>query len=287
MSLNRLLRSVAVTVLLVGAGSSALAQAPDDPRPDRSRDWASRMGGRQAPLNIERLVEAVKEQLEVSEEQLAEIRELADEYNQRLEDERHKMQENLDEQREQMRELFEEKMAARRAHDSEREKEIEEQINALRPKNLRQELEQEFISRVEEILDEGQREQFRTLVTRMRNPGLDPARLRTNPSLLRTAVTRLDLDEQQRVEIDELWTGYWQEVRELDPTDRQGRDQLAVDFYERVTELLTEEQNEQLKSNPLGPRPPRPPRASRGPHETDEGASDQPESGEVEEEQQE
>jgi hypothetical protein len=81
---------------------------------------------------------------------------------------------------------------------------------------------------------------------------MDPERVKKNPSLLRRAVMQVELDEQQREQLDEMFQSYWQERREVSPSDQQAMDELALDFYDKVIEMLDEEQRKQLESKMTG-----------------------------------
>jgi len=259
---RRCLCGCVLGVAFAWALTAAPAQTPPDQKGDQPVQEAAQARGRAAPLNLDQLFPAMEEKLELTAEQKEDIQHLIQEHRQKAQEAQASREAELNEQREMMRQLLQERMEAREAGDKEREKEILDKLRELRPGNVTQELEDELVKNISEVLDEQQREQFLVIVHRMRYPAEDPARLRTNPSLLRRAVMRLGLDESQRAEIEELFQGYWTQMRDDQPQDQQARDEMALRFYEQVMQVLTKEQKAELEKNPLGrenrPQRPRP-----------------------------
>lgn len=217
---------------------------------DQQRRPAPATGNR--PLDVERLLQTMEERMELSGQQWDDIDAIVHEYEQKMEEARNEAKNSLEDQREMMRNLMQERAEARQSGDEEREREIREKLRNLRPTDFRQQHEEELIKNITEVLDEEQVREFRSIVQSMRNPAMDPERVKKNPSLLRRAVMQLDLDQQQREELDEMFQNYWQDRREVSPSDREAMDNLALDFYDSVVELLNEEQRAQLESKMTG-----------------------------------
>lgn len=246
-----------VPVFLAGivfsvTASTMLAQDENsDEAEGAARRPSAPSGGR--PLDVERLLQTMEEKMELTQAQWDDIDAFARDFEEKMEQSREEAKDSIEEQREQMRQLMQERADARESGDEEREREVRERLRNLRPRDFRSEHEEALIKNISEVLEEEQQKDFRAIVQSIRNPAMDPERVKKNPSLLRRAVMQVDLDEEQRQQLDELFQNYWAERREASPSDQQAMDDLALDFYEKVVELLDEEQRKQLESKMSGP----------------------------------
>jgi len=85
-----------------------------------------------------------------------------------------------------------------------------------------------------------------------------------NPMMLRRALRRVELTEDQQTKVDELFDQLRKQGRGGERGDRQARRKLGEKFYDDVMKVLTVEQKQQLERSRPGPRDPWNPGRGRG-----------------------
>ena len=235
----------------------AVAQdRPGAERPGRRgmmrRGGPGRGGGPGMMLN--RMAQRMAEELELDEEQEAELDEIIADFREEFTEMRGPSPE--------MRELFEEMRAARRDGDEERAQELREQLRGMRGGSPMAGLMDDFYAEVETILDEQQRgklAEFRERMTqRMRERGRRGDRGPDMRRLIRSLPERLELDQDQRARFDELTAELrgqgdarrqrWEEMRPLIEEMRQAR---RDGDDERVEELRRQIEEQRGANNPF------------------------------------
>ncbi len=85
-----------------------------------------------------------------------------------------------------------------------------------------------------------------------------------SPLMLRRALRRVELNEEQQTKVDGLFDQMQQEGRGMERGDREARRKLGQKFYDEVMKVLTPEQKQQLERSGPGPGDPRGPGRGRG-----------------------
>lgn len=248
---SRFIPALLAGTFLMAVAHAAIAQDQAD---DQSQDAQRRPRPAHSarPIDVDKLLQTMEDRMDLSGAQWDDVDAAVRDFDASMERQKEDAKATLEDQREQMRTLMQERVEARQSGDEEREREIMDKLRNLRPTDFRSELEETLIKNISDVLDDGQRRDFQKIVQAMRNPAMDPDRVKKNPSLLRRAVLQLELDQTQREKLDELFQNYWQDRREVSPSDREAMDNLALDFYDAVVDMLDEDQRQQLDSKMSG-----------------------------------
>jgi hypothetical protein len=263
--------------------SQAQAQPSGDDQEDAERraDLAKRAEERQAAqersasrrtYELDRLERAMKRELDLDDEQLEVIEGLFEERREEYLEEMANRKNQVRTSREQMRELLEKIRKARQEGDREAEREVTRNIRAMHDSVRVDQVSEDFIGQIEDQLYDEQIALFRKLVARGR-PGADlQEAARTRPGLLRRYVLRLNLDEDTRAEIEELYREVREEMRSgnLDYMERADR---AVEFHDKVMDLLSDEEKAKLAKQ-MGVDVKRSDRTGRAPEQAEEDAEE-------------
>lgn len=213
-------------------------------RPERPEGRDKKTRGPKT-YNLDRLERQMKKDLDLDEEQAEEIEQLFEERREAYVQELAEQKDRMREQREKMGELLERAREARRSGDQEVEREISDEIRALHEAVRVEQVNEEFLQQLEEQLYENQIEPFRKMAAQGR-PGSDLIEAaRQRPGLLRRYVLRLNLEDDTRQELQELYEEILEEMRSGD-LSHQERQEQASEFYEQVMELLSEEEKARL-----------------------------------------
>ena len=270
----------------------------DDEQADESRDARrgppaevkERMGRPSRTMRLDRLERMMKKKLELDSDQEYDLEQLFEERRETYQEEIEESRGDRDAQREMMRDVIEQMREARDSGDEQRMQDLRESMRDMRSGQKVDEITDEFVEEVEELLDEEQAEQFHELLSRLEPGTMRADTARKNPQLFYRHVKRLDLDDEQREELEGLFEGVKEELRDRG-SDPEDRDEISARFHEEVMELLSDEQKTQLKR--LGrdlkrtemPRPSRPQAPRAEPGEEDEAEEDDAEEDEEEEEE--
>jgi len=235
-------------------------------RPERPGDPERKTRGPKS-YNLDRLERQMKKDLDLDEEQTEEIERLFEERREAYVQELAEQKDRMREQREKMGELLEQAREARRSGDHEVEREISDEIRALHEAVRVEQVNDEFLQQLEEQLYENQIEPFRKMAAQGR-PGSDLIEAaRQRPGLLRRYVLRLNLEDDKRQRLQELYEEVLEEMRSGD-LSHQERQEQASEFYEQVMELLSEEEKARLMKH-LGKDAKRSRRPSERGHDRD------------------
>ena len=208
-------------------------------QPDNTRERGPKT------INLDRLEQAMKKELDLDEDQLEAIEALFDQRRAEYAEELAAQKDRMYDQREKMGEFLEKIREARNNGDREAEEEINDQIRALHDSVRVEQITDEFLQALEKELYEDQIEKFRRISTIGRNrPNLQEA-VRERPGMLKRYVARLDLDEDTSGQIEDLYAEVQEDMRsgQLSVAERKER---ANEFYDQVMELLDQNQKAKL-----------------------------------------
>ncbi|MFH1748170.1 MAG: Spy/CpxP family protein refolding chaperone [Planctomycetota bacterium] len=194
---------------------------------------------------MRQMLEQLPEQLELDEEQMAQFEEMREQLGGRGPGNRERWEE--------MRPLIEEMRAAQEEGNEARVAEIRQQLEGMRGE--RGNPMESFLTELEGILRDDQKAKLAELRAQFESRrGRDNQRPQDVRSILQAA-KRLDLNEEQRRELNEIGQAAMRESRQLRRTDRDAQTELAERVKREIVEMLDGDQVPQFERMLQGERP--------------------------------
>lgn len=218
------------TLWLIGAwlATGAISQAQDQERPRRAGRQNESSARTRAPSRQDALIDRLRTELDLDEEQLVEFDRLAAEY-------RKSARGNA--QPDERRELVEEMHRANRAGDRERVEEIRGKLAELSGPNPAD----AFFDQVEGILRDDQKEKLakiRERATSRRGPN------QQRPlAQLKSLKAELNLSPEQAKQYDQLFAELRSDTKPGEPTDNQA----DAEFLERLREAVEAQDHDRIR----------------------------------------
>ncbi|MGB9625993.1 MAG: Spy/CpxP family protein refolding chaperone [Phycisphaerae bacterium] len=251
-------------VVILGMGllvGSALAQAPGQ---GRQRGERPRRAGAAAPegpqgprrMTVDQQMERLTKELQLNADQQDKIRKLLTEHSEKMREAfRSRGQEQGQENRAQMRDLMTQLREARAAKDEAKVKELEAKLQEMRAKSPMGEARQKLMSDIEAVLTPEQKAKFPKVRDEVFGPWGGPPSLENNPEMLMRAVhdPSLNLSKDKEQAIRDLFKDWKTKSKGLQSAEEKKT--AAADFYKKVMDQLTPEQQAKVKAWRPGPPP--------------------------------
>jgi len=252
---------VAASLLVCNAAraqDSSVSWGRKDPatsQPGPRRGWKAYL------LDVRELRRAIRKELDLSEEQNEQIRQILKDYEEQQKQMLRKVREVHESQA--LQDLRREMEQARQARDYEKIRELmakrKQLMGQFHPFAARQEL----LESIRRVLTDEQKAKFRRILERLAPRRARPDRPdpRHHPRLLRQALEKISLDDAQRTEIEALFHRFAEERKTLGRVDPKTQRAKSEQLYQDVVNLLSDEQKQALERSVAELQPP--PRAAR------------------------
>lgn len=194
------------------------------------------------------MLQQLVDELQLTAEQQTQVDQIAQQYFQEMRDQRQNgpASEETRQAMEKMRTLRRDLREAQAAGDQPKVDQLNKELEDLRQQGPGAKQREELLAKIEPILTPEQLQKYNQIKEQLLQ-GRGAVDL-TNPAILGRAVHSLQLTEEQRGKIDELFeqyrTGRAQAGREVEAPEQQ---ELGKKLYDDVLKVLTEEQVAQLK----------------------------------------